>query len=161
MSKAWERQEDESSQAFEAFSLYLGMGADRSCAKVARQLSKSKTIITRWSSDWKWQDRIREYDNWLVGEEDKRVSSDIRQRYGRFSQISDLAIQKASEALMARDSDALTNGDIRGLIQIAMQLADKHREFFAPPKEDETVGDIQAAFINAIMGEEVDYDRLG
>lgn len=56
--KAWEQQEKESDRAFEAFSLYLAMGPDRSTAKVAQSLSKSKTLTDRWSGHWNWRDRI-------------------------------------------------------------------------------------------------------
>jgi len=161
MSKAWERQPKESSEAFEAFSIYLNLGIGRSYDKVRKQLGKSQTLIERWGREWGWQERIRSYDNWLVEEEDNRIKETIKQRYSRFAQLSDLAVQKASEGLLARDSNALTNADIRGLLTLGMQLADKHREVLAPPKDEEEAGDVQAAFIKAIMEDEVDYERLG
>ena len=63
--KSWERQPKESAQAFEAFDLYCKMGAGRSLRKVEQKLNKSHTLIARWSSNWNWQKRSRDYDNEL------------------------------------------------------------------------------------------------
>lgn len=38
--KPWERQEGESAKAFEAFTIYAGLGADRSLRAVAQQLGQ-------------------------------------------------------------------------------------------------------------------------
>lgn len=58
----WERQEGESDVAFEAFKIYRDMGAKRSGSKVAGKLSKSLTIIRRWSSRWKWLLRCESWE---------------------------------------------------------------------------------------------------
>lgn len=60
--KPWERQEGESAKAFEAFTIYAGLGADRSLRAVAQQLGKSKTLMDRWSSTYSWVVRAAEYD---------------------------------------------------------------------------------------------------
>ena len=60
--KPWERQEGESAKAFEAFTIYAGLGADRSLRAVAQQLGKSKTLMDRWSSTYGWVARAAEYD---------------------------------------------------------------------------------------------------
>lgn len=59
--KPWERQQNESDKAFTAFRLYLDLGDARSLRTVNRQLSKSLTIISRWSSRWGWPDRVAAY----------------------------------------------------------------------------------------------------
>ena len=46
----WERQPGESAQAYEAFAIYRDMGSNRSLRVVAEQLSKSDTLIKRWST---------------------------------------------------------------------------------------------------------------
>ena len=58
MALAFEQQRRESDKAFAAFSLYLGMGPERSLAAVAEKLGKSKSLIATWSGRYHWQDRI-------------------------------------------------------------------------------------------------------
>src|SRR5438445_12291331 len=59
----WERQPAESSKAFAAFCRYRDLGpADRSTAKVAQKLGRSKTLIDRWSSRWSWVKRVEAWD---------------------------------------------------------------------------------------------------
>ncbi len=61
----WERLEQESDSAFEAFAMYRDMGADRSLAKVGRQVGKHKTLMERWSSKYSWGLRCRGWDEEL------------------------------------------------------------------------------------------------
>jgi hypothetical protein len=77
----WQQQKDESEQAFEAFKLYLAFGDDRSIKRVAHELKKSNTIISRWSVVWRWSERIREFNNYQFAEEEKRIKKDIRGKY--------------------------------------------------------------------------------
>ena len=61
----WERQTGESREAYEAFSLYRDMGADggkRSLQSVSNELSKSLTLMKRWSANHNWIERARAYD---------------------------------------------------------------------------------------------------
>lgn len=58
----WERQDGESDVAFEAFKIYRDMGAKRSGSRVAGKLSKSITLIRRWSSRWKWLLRCESWE---------------------------------------------------------------------------------------------------
>lgn len=59
----WERRDDETPMAYQAFKEYLDQGADRSTAHVARALGKSKTIMDRWSSRHEWVARSRAWDS--------------------------------------------------------------------------------------------------
>lgn len=68
--KAWEQQEKESPEAFEAFALYRDMGSKRSTAKVARELGKSKQLMDRWCGRHKWVDRSGAFDR----EQDRRIT---------------------------------------------------------------------------------------
>ena len=61
MALAFEQQPKESAKAFEAFALYLGMGAERSLAKVGQRLGKSGSLIERWSRRFGWTDRVSEH----------------------------------------------------------------------------------------------------
>lgn len=59
---AWERQDKEGVKPFQAFAMYRDMGNDRSLRDIAKQLNKSLTLIARWSSEWHWVERCKEYD---------------------------------------------------------------------------------------------------
>jgi hypothetical protein len=54
----FERQPREGGKAFAAFSVYLGMGPERSLAGVGAKLGKSKTLIERWSKRYDWPGRV-------------------------------------------------------------------------------------------------------
>ena len=61
MALAFERQAKESEKAFAAFSIYLSQGQERSLAKVAAKLGRSKVMMEKWSRRWDWQGRLVAY----------------------------------------------------------------------------------------------------
>ena len=61
MALAFEQQPKESDKAFAAFSLYLSQGSERSLAKVAKKLSRSKVLMEKWSSKFDWGARVVAY----------------------------------------------------------------------------------------------------
>ena len=65
----WERQQEEGVERFEAFKIYLEMGAERSIRKAAEQLDKSKALLERWSSEDGWSERCRAFDNYMLRKE--------------------------------------------------------------------------------------------
>jgi hypothetical protein len=65
MIETWERQKEESTQAFEAYVMYRDLGDERSTSKVAQSLSKSKSLIDGWSGKWSWVKRCEDYERML------------------------------------------------------------------------------------------------
>lgn len=59
---AWDRQRRETEQAYEAFALYRDMGLQRSLHKVCDRVGKHYSLISRWSSKWRWHERVRAWD---------------------------------------------------------------------------------------------------
>ncbi|MHB8522925.1 MAG: hypothetical protein ACYDH9_19490 [Limisphaerales bacterium] len=59
MALAFEQQPKESAKAFAAFSVYLGMGPERSLEAVARKVTKSSRLLKRWSRRFDWPGRVR------------------------------------------------------------------------------------------------------
>jgi hypothetical protein len=55
---AFERQPKESAKAFDAFSVYLGLGPDRTLAATAARVGKSKRMMEKWSLRWNWAGRV-------------------------------------------------------------------------------------------------------
>lgn len=119
---SWERQPGETPKAFEAFDLYCKLGEERSVRKVAQKLTKSDTIIKRWSSQWNWVNRARDYDNELKRRElqtQKKAYQDMQKR-----QIG-MAIQlqkKAFEALQKLPVDKMTAKDIKEFMKLGAAL---------------------------------------
>ncbi len=60
----WERLETDTDKSFQAFCIYRDMGVKRSLRKVADKLSKSETIINRWSFTHNWVERTSAYDDY-------------------------------------------------------------------------------------------------
>lgn len=69
--KPWEPQKGESRQAYEAFICYRDLGSERSLEAVGRMLEKSWKLCGRWSSRWKWLDRVAAYDAHMAEIEQK------------------------------------------------------------------------------------------
>jgi hypothetical protein len=58
----WERQGNESSQAFAGFCSYRDLGSGRSIEKAAKHVRKSVSLLKRWSSRYYWVERIEAWD---------------------------------------------------------------------------------------------------
>lgn len=123
----WERQKTESQQAYEAFVCYRDLGVERSTAKVAQQLGKSKTLIHRWSSAHEWVERARRYDNYLDGEARREAVKRVKEMTGRQIKIALQLQQKAVEALTLLDLEDMSPKDIREFIKTATELERTNR----------------------------------
>lgn len=63
MANKWDKLQDESDKAYEAFLEYIKMPlGERSQDAVAKKLSKSKPLITRWAAKYDWKDRASAFD---------------------------------------------------------------------------------------------------
>lgn len=120
--KPWERQQGESSQAYEAFNLYCKMGADRSLRRVEQELHKSHALIGRWSGKWEWQKRCREYDNELKRQELEEQKKAYRKMQQRQIQTAMLLQKKAVEALNILQVEEMYPKDILRFISEGAKL---------------------------------------
>lgn len=118
----WERQLNESPQAFEAFAKYRDMGAARSTAKVSRQLCKSVTLMNRWSAEHNWVKRAAAWDaekDRLAREAQVNDIIDMRKRHAATAkQMMDLA----DNALKTIDPTSVTTNEISRLVETASKL---------------------------------------
>lgn len=62
----FEQQPKESNKAFAAFSMYLSLGPERSLEAVRKKCGKSARLIHRWSSRWRWTERVAAYASHLA-----------------------------------------------------------------------------------------------
>lgn len=70
----WERQPNESEEAYAAFLAYRDMGVKRSLRSMGQEGDKRGSFqkrCGRWSSKWRWVDRSAAWDNRIQGERDK------------------------------------------------------------------------------------------
>lgn len=135
--KVWERQKDESAQAFEAFVLYRDMGAERSLEAVAQKLSKSISLIKRWSREKNWVERVRAYENAqqkVAFAEDIKNRKDMRKRHIAISLQLQKKVLKALENLKIEKMSAK---EIREFLKMATDLERLSRTL--PEQEDSKI----------------------
>jgi hypothetical protein len=77
---AFEQQPKESAKAFAAFKLYLEMGPARSLEAVRVKLGKSARLIQRWSSRWRWGERVQAYSAYLGAIEREAIEGLVREK---------------------------------------------------------------------------------
>lgn len=117
--QTWERQENETEQAFEAFCLYREI---RSCAKVAGQLGKSVQLMQRWSGEWQWVSRCRDYDNALQGAEFEERRAQIKAMQKKHLQTADTLQTKALEAIGKLDMEELSPKVLLEYLKLGVEL---------------------------------------
>lgn len=135
--KVWEQQKDESAQAFEAFVLYRDMGAERSLEAVAQKLSKSISLIKRWSREKNWVERVRAYENAqqkVAFAEDIKNRKDMRKRHIAISLQLQKKVLKALENLKIEKMSAK---EIREFLKMATDLERLSRTL--PEQEDSKI----------------------
>ena len=100
-----ERLPNEGDRAYAAFMTYCSMGVQRSIRPLAQSLGKSSKILDRWSQVYKWQERVKVYDDQLhslVALEHARAHlTDVEKLRNETSRLADKLI-KAAEAILDR-----------------------------------------------------------
>lgn len=147
--KPWERQKGESTQAYEAFSTYLNMGAERSTRAVAQKLGKSASLIQRWSREKGWQERVRAYENDLEREARKKAIADRKAMTERHIGIAMQLQKKALEALSSLEVEDMTPKDIKEYIKMATDLERLNRTL--EEADGQSKGDSPAQLADAII----------
>jgi hypothetical protein len=135
MAELFEQQPGESAKAFEAFSVYLNFGAERSTKAVAKSLAKSEQIVRRWSARWHWLARVRAHADHFVKIEREATEAVARcksldwlkrQQLVREEEWSlhDELIRAGREALKRfhERGKGATLGDIARLLELASKL---------------------------------------
>lgn len=118
----WERQPGEGIKPFEAFNCYLLMGTDRSHAKVAADLGKSRQLISKWSSTWNWVERVTAWDI----EQERLARKDqiekIKKMRQRHASLATNMLAKVTKKLSTMDENDLTPQDMKAWVEVATKL---------------------------------------
>ncbi len=121
----------ESAQALEAFVIYRDMGVERSTAKVAQRLGKSKTLMDRWSGWHRWVERAREHDQRIAAEAEaqarKERLADLERRRKRRISIADKQRTIADRALDHLDPKDLNDRVVSAIFKLLKQANDDER----------------------------------
>lgn len=158
----WERRGGESVQAFAAFSLYLEMGVKRSLQAVSQELSKSRTLISRWSSAYQWVERCRAWDDYLQREARKAAVQEVREMNRRHIQLASTLQATALQAIQEAGADIIDQKNLAPILKLATALERESREaevtaLGGSVEADERQNNLLSAILDA---EEVDTDDL-
>ena len=125
----WERQEGESSVAYEAFLLYRNMGHEtegekkkRRLASVAEKLGKSLKLMERWSFTWDWVERARAYDNELQRISMEETREAVRKMLKDHMKMAQALQKKAMTALLRLDDQSLSARNILDYLAQGIEL---------------------------------------
>lgn len=118
----WERQQGETPRAYEAFTVYRDLGADRSINKTARKLSKNRTTIAEWSARNDWVKRVAAWDV-----EQDRIArqtqlEEIKKMRRRHADLATAMLVKAARALQRIPEDEIGPGTISKLVETGAKL---------------------------------------
>lgn len=113
----WERQENESSPAFEAFVCYRDLGADRGIRGVAHKIGKNPTLIGKWSSKWAWTTRVAAWDSEydrrrLEATTGERIKMEVRQikQAIAFQEVAGAELAALGRRIVQAEKDAAAAG---------------------------------------------------
>lgn len=126
----WEQQGDETPQAFAAFRRYRDALEDRAIRKVADELGKSETLISRWSSRHGWVMRVRAYDAHLDAQRRRAQEKAIRDMADRHARLAMAMTGVAAQAMsrlqkrQAEDEEYIALGPehIRGWLETGVRV---------------------------------------
>ena len=123
--KPWERQEGESVKAFEAFTVYLEMGDERSIREVAQRLAKSRTLIGRWSVTYQWVERVAAFD---ADVQRKAHAKAVKKRRNMVDRHISIALKMQEKALMALEKLDPADIDPKNLIAMLREATKLEQE---------------------------------
>jgi hypothetical protein len=120
MTTSYDRIDGESTKAYTAFMLYRDMGATRSLTLVAEKIytpqsphnpPRNISQIERWSSQWNWVDRCKDYD--LDRERERRQIKSEHEKAAYLQELEHYHLQQkaigiAALNFTARSLDALS-----------------------------------------------------
>lgn len=143
--KSWNRLENESDAAFEAFKIYLELD-ERSYRQVAVELRKSDTLIRRWASQYNWRERAAAWDNSILEDVRQEIKRSLSREIKRQWKES-IALQRLSfDALSTKD---MNKASFKSLNEIYNSARQAQWEIVDRLKLDETDDNIKIEIVDA------------
>lgn len=125
--KPWERQKGESVKAFEAFTVYLEMGDERSLRAVGQRLGKSRALMERWSRTYQWVERVASYDADVQKKAHAKAVDKRRKMVDRHISIALKMQEKALKALEQMDPADIDPKNLIAMLREATKLEQEMR----------------------------------
>lgn len=151
--KPWERQEGESVKAYEAFQRYLNLGETRSQRLVSEQLSKSRQLISRWSANYQWVERVAAYENDLQRQAHAEAVKKARQMADRHISIAMKMQQKALQALKEMDPRDIDPKNLVAFIREATKLERENRTEIVKDTNPDTGAEAASSSLADVISE--------
>lgn len=151
----WERLESDTDKSYHAFCIYRDMGATRSLAKVAQELSKSETIINRWSGQHDWVNRVSAYDDYQLAQRQERIEKkriELEDNVLADYLILRQAISKYISDYSAVNFKGINPHDISNLASLMKQADDYARRAVGLPDK---INDKQKTELTGANGDEL------
>lgn len=121
--EVWERRPDESDPAWQAFETYREQKpGERSLSQVARTLSKSRPLITRWAGKYAWQLRVAAYDRDLDRRWREQTLHLRREAAEQDSRLARAMLGKVVQALNHIDPAKMTARDVATWLETATKV---------------------------------------
>lgn len=117
-----ERLPGETTQAFEAFSIYRDMGAGRTSAKVGKQLGKSATLMEGWSVRWNWVARAESWDAYVDREKRQQNLQAILDMNERHIRLALMVQNKLVAGLQSLQGEGLSARDLSTFMDMAIRV---------------------------------------
>jgi len=154
MSMVFEQQAKESDKAFAAFSLYLSQGPERSLAKTAAKLGRSKVMMEKWSKKFDWAARVTAYSLHMALVEREAAEAMVREKgvdwAKRYQELRETEWQERQNLVsfaaevrrrwMARAERCGTLEGYARLLELASKLGHSACEVEAGPQKLEVTG---------------------
>ena len=144
MTRIWERQPKESSQAYEAFVTYRDLGAGRTLIDVARELRKSYSLVRRWADAANWSARAAAWDNYVSEKAADKAAEDYASMIDLQINIGKMLQAKAAKALQKIDFENVSERSLPALVRMiesGVDIERSAREIGAEknPRKDTTI----------------------
>lgn len=120
----WERQKNEGSKPFHAFTVYRDLGPDRSIRKVLNtgQIKTTERQLEIWSSSFSWVDRVMAYDDYLDSIKRKEKEQAIIDMSERHAKLAVAFQQKVAQRLSKLDASELSPVDLSRWLDVSTKL---------------------------------------
>lgn len=105
--KLWDKQDGESSQAYEAFTTYRDLGVGRTFIAAAEKLHKSGALIRRWAHKYDWKNRADEWDKTITSKAVEKAAEDYAKMLDFQINLGKMMQAKGAKGLQGMDFEDL------------------------------------------------------